>query len=155
MSTVPDRSIEVTHQPTHVILRNGQSLHSHKTCLLPHPSIIPKEARLASAFHGLTEGASLSIGQLCDHGCTATFNANTVDIEHNNKIVMTGCRNRTNGLWCVDLSAQSPPTTLNNKANYIVTKTNAEKITRFLHGACGSPTIETFAKAIEAGFLAT
>ena len=68
---------------------------------------------------------------------------------------MTGCRNRTNGLWCVDLSAQSPPTTLNNKANYIVTKTNAEKITRFLHGACGSPTIETFAKAIEAGFLAT
>ena len=39
--------------------------------------------------------------------------------------------------------------------NYIVPKTNAEKLVRFMYAACGSPSINSFAYAIKKGYLAT
>ena len=162
---VPEDSTELEHKPSKVILPNGQTIKSCKIYLLPSPTSIPREARIANSFKHLTEGVLLSIGQLCDNGCIAVFYSNKVDIYHNNTIILTRERNYSNSLWYIDIANQEPHTKAPNipnfhlqkihKMNYIVPKTNAEKLVRFIHTTCGSPSINSFAYAIKKGYLAT
>jgi hypothetical protein len=159
MSDIPQDAIEIAHIPTTVILPNSQHLSSYKTVILPQPNQLPKEARIASVFKGLTEGALISIGQLCDHGCITTFTNTSVYIKYKNQTVMEGTRNNTNGLWYINLSKNKsneiPPSIRTYHANFIVPKTNREKLIRFLHAACGSPTVNSFIQAINKGYLST
>jgi hypothetical protein len=46
----------------------------------------------------------LSIGTLCDHGCTALFNTNNIIIERNGQQIIVGHRHPTNKLWYLDLT---------------------------------------------------
>ena len=149
--------IRPTDTSTQVILPNSQTIRSHKTYLLPHLIRIPEEARIASSFNELIKGALLSIGQLCDHWCIGIFYSYKVDITCNNNIIMTGHHNYTNGSWHTNLWHKLTPTPIQinlTKVNYIVPKTNVEKISRFPHGACGSPAIHTCIRAIKNNFLA-
>jgi hypothetical protein len=63
-----------------VLLANGQSITSSHTATRDlHPSL-PPSATIAHIFPALLSGALLSIGLLCDHGCTANFHQNDVTI---------------------------------------------------------------------------
>ena len=106
MINVPDGAKEIACNLLTVILPNGQCIKSQKTHLLPLPSSIPKAAWIVNSFKHLTEGALLSIGQLCDSRCIATFNNAKITIQHNNKVVLIGYRNYKNRLWCINLSAK-------------------------------------------------
>ena len=136
---------------------------SEKTMLLPEPKELPPEARTANVFSKLTEGSLTSIGQCCDHGCRAMFDEKHATIEYKGKPILQGNRNHHNKLWYFDLnSKQHLDKTINvitnqtpNVANYIIPKTNSEKLTRFLHGACGSPVVQTLIHGVKEDHLST
>jgi hypothetical protein len=141
------------------------------TAELPIPAL-PYAARQAHLFPALSSGALLSIGQLCDHGCQAVFNASTVNIIKNNKTILQGQRNPTNGMWVIQLPAPAKDTfpqqapalqqpiacsatettaaALDAPApkqalacSAIAHKTKADLVA-FLHAACFSPATSTF-----------
>ena len=134
------------------------TISSSKTYLLPKLQNLPKEARIALAFENLIEGSFTSIRRLCDYRCIATFCKTKVEITYNNEIVMLGIRNYNNELWCVNLISKLSHTFANTsllRANYIIPKYNVEKLTRFLHTACSSLSIDIFMNTIKKGYLNT
>jgi hypothetical protein len=48
---------------------------------------LPISACLCHIFPSLTTGSLLSIGQLCDHGCTANFTATQLHIHHADRLI--------------------------------------------------------------------
>jgi Reverse transcriptase (RNA-dependent DNA polymerase) len=92
----------------------------------------------------------ISIGKLCDAGCTATFDANKVIIHHRNQPVLTGPRN-SNGLWSLYPKRQTPPmqATPIHTANLTIHDAVTKDIIKFLHLSLYSPTKSTLLKAIQ------
>ena len=87
-----------------------------------------QEANTAILLPQLTNSSLLSIGQLCDDDCVAIFNKHAVSIYRNAKIILSGKRNTTDGLWDITLknSVNHPKNaTINNttlQANAIIEK---------------------------------
>jgi hypothetical protein len=162
-----------------VLLPDGGTMRATHTAKLPIPAL-PYAARQAHLFPALSSGALLSIGQLCDQGYQAVFNASTVNIIKNGKTILQGQRNPTNGMWVIQLPAPAKDTfpqqapalqqpiacsatknTLDAPApkqalacSAIAHKTKADLVA-FLHAACFSPATSTFLRAIKAGYFAT
>ena len=93
-------------------------------------------------------GTLISIGQLCDDGCRAVFAQNECTIEKNNKIILRGPRNSTNGLW--DIVLNPVQDTQTNEPQPVQTCNNAYEIgvkqdlITFLHAAAFSPVKSTW-----------
>ena len=118
------------------------------TCELNIPHL-PHAARQAHMFDELASGSLLSIGQLCDAGCTAWFDKKKLYIFYQGKIIMQGTRQR-NKLWTMD-----EPITQHHSLNSVVdAPTIAERI-KFYHASLFSPTMTTLENAIKAGYLVT
>ena len=83
-----------------MLLPNNAKMQATHTGLLNIPQL-PPEARHAQIFSSLAFGSLLSIGQLCDHGCSAYFDKSKLYIMHNGKIIMQGSRGPTK-LWSID-----------------------------------------------------
>ena len=65
------------------------------------------------------------MGQLCDDDCVAIFNKFDVKILKHNRVIITGLRDHTNGLWNIPLGTcppaqQSPKRSHPNQANGIL-----------------------------------
>ena len=96
----------------------------------------------------------LSVGQLCDDGCTVTFMATKAHVIKNNKIIMSAPQNQFNGMWVYsfdDNKNMQIPTLMNNV--YEITKT--KDLVKFLHAAAGFPVMDTWVKAIRNNQFAT
>lgn len=130
-----------------VLLPNGDALTSTHTANLILPGL-PPSATTAHIFPSLASGSLLSIGVLCDHGCTATFTKDDVSISHNNKSILTGQRAPSTGLWTMTLPP--PP-----QANIIINNPNIASRIAFYHAAMFSPAISTWCAAIDKGFLSS
>jgi hypothetical protein len=107
--------------------------------------------------------ALLSIGLLCDHGCTATFDKKHVKLSYRNAIILIGYCDPDTSLWKVPLQPTVPtdpdstwilPRAQHqaNSAYHTSTQTN---LVTYLHAACGSPVPSTWIKAIRNGHFAT
>ena len=68
---------------------------SHTASLQLHPSL-PLMAGDAHILPELTTTSLISIGQLCDHGCTATFTAANVTVDYQGATILTGTRSTLN-----------------------------------------------------------
>jgi hypothetical protein len=166
-----------------VLLPDAGTMRATHTDELPIKAL-PYAARQAHLFPTLSSGALLSIGQLCDPGCQTFFNASTVNIIKNHKLILQGQRNLTNGMWVIQLPAHdgdAPPVPARspNKpitcstsdktknadlatpaakqaiaCSAIEHKTKADLVT-FLHAACFSPATLTFLRTVKAGYFAT
>ena len=102
-------------RPISVGCPNGHVLTSTSQTKLSIPNI-PNPANSARVFSELKTGNLLSIGQLCDSNCTATFSKTTVSIKNeDDKEVLNGPRDRRTGLWTVDIPL-APPTETPNAA---------------------------------------
>jgi hypothetical protein len=68
------------------------------------PPEMPKGANVAHIFPALKHSSLLSVGQLCDHGCDAHFDANKVTINHKGKTMLIGKRSHATigKLWIFD-----------------------------------------------------
>jgi hypothetical protein len=100
----------------------------------------------------LAEHSLLSVGQLCDHGCTATFTAKDVTITKNAITLLQGQR-AVDGLWSVPLASTPPaqPHAPEHHINAAIKSSTMAKQIQFLHAACFSPTPSTWIRAINKG----
>jgi hypothetical protein len=129
-----------TQTPLHVTLPNGQIIYSTHTAQLPFPKL-PLAALQAHVFPQLKNHALLSVGVLCDAGCTVTFDTTSVKILYNNEIVLEGSRVPP-GLWTTHLQ---PPL----QANATYSAPLKATALQHLHASLFCPTTQTWIKAIK------
>jgi hypothetical protein len=156
-----------------VTLPDGSNIISSHTASIHLPNL-PTIACHAHIFPLLTSGSLISIGQLCDHGCTATFTSKAVTITRNGAPIIQGTRSATTKLWSIDISKthqseptivptaianaqsqnipQHPPTSFANTVS--PTSTIADRIA-FYHASMFSPALSTWCAAIDAGRTTT
>jgi hypothetical protein len=171
----PVTNIHPTSTGINVTIPDGSNITSSHTALLRLPPTLPLGARIAHIFPGLKSGSLISIGQLCDHGCTAFFDAKQLRISYNNEIIMTGFRSvDTNNLWLLQLddhvsgpsaSAPSPSQVPNHStphieptigtANSIVSNNTLAEQIAFYHATLFSPVISTWCDAIDRNSFTT
>jgi hypothetical protein len=80
-----------TVTPLAVQLPNGDTITSTHTAMLNMPSL-PHEARQAHIIPGLAQHSLLSVGKMCDSGCSVTFTASNVTVTNGESIFLTGLR---------------------------------------------------------------
>ena len=128
---------------------NGQQIQSIGTTNIDWPTL-PSTATKAHILPDLNPHSLVSIGVLCDHDCTATFNKHAVTIHRHNQPILTGLR-LPNGLWSLPLH----PTNTQHQANTLFTPQTQQKLVQWLHAAAFSPSTSTFIDAIQRNFFAT
>ena len=89
--------------PIHVGLPDGSSLQATRKAKLPFANL-PEAAQDAYIVDNMQKNL-ISIGKLCNAGCTAIFTKNDVKIRINNDIVLQGNRNPQHGLWEVPMQS--------------------------------------------------
>ena len=145
-SSYPLTDKATTKAAISVSMPNGTTIKSTHQGRLPLPAPINMEAHvLPELSHSL-----ISIGKLCDAGCTATFDAKKVVIHHKNQPVLTGPRN-SNGLWSLSSQGHYKPirnATAQSQANFTIHDAVTRDIIKFLHLSLYSPTKSTLLKAI-------
>ncbi|EEC45165.1 predicted protein [Phaeodactylum tricornutum CCAP 1055/1] len=129
---------------------NGAVLRSSHIATLALPGFSPSACQ-AHIFPGLTSHPLISIGQLCDDGCTATFSATRLEIHRDTTLLLSGTRAPTTGLWHLDLTPAKPPAT----AHALVPNTPLADRIAFVHASLFSPAISTWCQALDSGHLAT
>jgi hypothetical protein len=126
-------------------LPNGGTIQSTHTCSLALP-FLPAAARDAHIFLFLASGSLNSIGLLCDHGCTALFNARTVTIKYKDCIVLSPITK----LWNLDVPriVSAPPSSnadtprvasTTSTANAVINNPNLAERIAFTTPSCFYP----------------
>jgi hypothetical protein len=112
---------------------------SHEILVLPFPQI-PARGKVGHIFDAVQQPL-LSMGQFCDVGCKATFDAEKVVITRNDQIILTGQRD-FNGLWTIPIPRPI------HQANFSVYDTTTKQMIKYLHLCLWSPTKSTILKAL-------
>jgi hypothetical protein len=102
---------------------------------------LPTKAIEAHIFPHLRNHALLSIGVLCDSGCTVTFTQGNVQVRYNNRIVLEGTRIPP-GLWSIEITA--PP-----QANATYSAPLKATALQHIHASLFSPATQTWIKAVK------
>ena len=141
-------STDTTAPPIHVQMPNGHHIQSIGTTNINWPTL-PNTATTAH-IPELNPHSLVSIGVLCDHDCTATFNKHAVTIHCQNQPILTGpCL--PNGLWSLPLQHDQTQ----HHANTLFTPKTQQQLVQWLHAAAFSPSPSTFLDAIQRNFFTT
>ena len=143
-----------THRNTNgpvVYLPDNTTLQTQYSGNIPLANV-SQQGTNAHVLPNLHSASLLSMGQLCDDGCTVFLTQHNITIKKDNNIVLQGPRNRLDGLWDITLPSHPSKYTLN--AIIRKDKTKFELI-HYLHGVCWSPPVSTFRKAIKKGHFIT
>ena len=100
---------QVTEAPITITIPDGNTMTSTHEGHLDIPKL-PPEATITHVVPELNSHSLISLGQLCDAGCTATLDDKTMDIYYNNDIVLSGDRSDTTSLWHLNYD----PPSINN-----------------------------------------
>ena len=131
-------------QPISVTLPDGNTIQSTHTGNLQINGL-PPTATTVHLFPQLGHTSLVSIGKLCDAGCQALFDKDTVTITYRNDVLLTGQRNaNTNQLWQLTLPQ--------HQAN-ITTHTNIKALVQYSHAALFSPVLSTLETALRKGYV--
>jgi hypothetical protein len=124
-------------------------LSTHEADLVDVPSL-SLAARKADIFPNLSAGPPLiSIGQLCDSGCTAICTAKNFSIKLGGQIILTGIHSPVTELWSVDLPTSpvtrtpglpTPPPSM-QQANTTSQSASPAQLVAFAHAALFSPVL--------------
>ena len=93
--TIVQQCLEI-HLPNSTILRT-----SHKEHVQLHSSL-PSDATKTYILPKLNYESLLSVGQFCDQDCTVIFHTQNWQFVHGNQTIITGLRNKHDGLWDID-----------------------------------------------------
>ena len=140
-------NIQPTTTPIHITMPDNTTITSTHTCNLDIPSL-PTTATQGHLFPDMGPTALLSIGQLCDVGCDATFTADTCTINFMGDSILTGTRSiSTDKLW--HLQPQK------HAANLAVTTPAATPadLVAFAHATFFSPTIAALTTALQHKYI--
>ena len=94
-----------------VQLPNNEIICATEKGELPLDPSLSASARTAMVLPKLRSSNLISLGQLCDDGCSITLNKHTMKAIKNKKVVLEGTRNKTDGLW--DIPIQKRTLTIN------------------------------------------
>ena len=136
-----------TTNPIPVCLPDGHTIYSTHTAdiRLPH---VPPAACVAHLFPELHRTNLISVNQLVQAGCSATFTKSTITVTLNDLLVLQGTRNAFTGLWIVDLDN---PT--GEPAPHTALAVTHEDRVAFHHACLFSPAISTLEAALNKGYL--
>ena len=117
-------------------------------------------AQTALIYPDLNNESLLSIGQFCDDNCWALFTKKNVYIIKDDAVILNGIRNRTDGLWDIQLpdntSLHQQNGVTKNNMNYIITKDKSKtELAQYLLATAYSPAISTFEYTIDNGNFVT
>ena len=142
------------HPPINALVPTGHTMTSKGHVHLPI-SHIPPSASLAHVMPKLASGSLMSVGKICDAGCTAIFDSTSVKIYKNkhvnittkNKPIIYGTRNSlTKPLYSIQL-----PTI--HHINTTIHNPTIRNRVAFYHKALFSPTVATWLNAHKNKFL--
>jgi len=163
---LPRQPTSSTNPSVSVIVPNGQIMTSNTTSNLPIPKL-PPSATISHGFPKLASGSLLSVGQICDHNCTAIFtnksvkmyNTSDITIKQHNEPILAGTRNApSQPLYNIRLPIpqESKPHAINILIPQSVNATHLPHLNdriAFYHATLFSPVISTWIKSINAGRL--
>jgi hypothetical protein len=92
----------------------------------------------------------ISVGQLCDSGCDVIFNQNKVEVNKDEKSVMSGVRDQKSRLWRVALQ-ETQKSNYKNACNHAHETSNSKELINYLHATAFSPVQSSWIKAIKNG----
>lgn len=146
--------LQETTDPITITIPDGNTMTSTHEGHLDIPTL-PPAATLAHIVPELNTHSLISIGQLCDAGCTAIVTSDRIDVEYNGTTVITGDRSNETTLWHMNHTTETSPNTslLPHQANAIIGSTTTKNIIEFFHGAMFSPTINTLYKALQLNYI--
>jgi hypothetical protein len=107
----------------------------------------PLQARQSHILPGPVHNSLISVGQLCDNGCSVTFTHDQVTVSKNKKCVMHGSRDPKSLLWRVDLKQKFEKHEV--QYNHARDNNNQKDLINYLHAACFSPVKSTWMTAIK------
>ena len=140
---------------------------STHTCDLILPPSVPHLAKRAHIFPNFPGAALISVGTLCDEGCTVHFNTANLIVVCDGAIILTGTRTNASGLWIVNASPRrsatitpqpahhTAPPVCNSLARPCPPLATLEQRIAFLHASMCNPALSTLCSAIDAGFLSS
>jgi hypothetical protein len=139
-ATAPCNNKQEVHVPLSVNMPTGPTIQSSHTCdlLLAY---LPPQARKAHILPGLVHNSLISVGQLCNNGCDATFTREQVTVSRD--------RDPRSRLWRVDLKKKFE--TKHVQCNHAHDSSNQKDLINYLHAACFSPVKSTWVTAIKNG----
>jgi hypothetical protein len=144
-----------TATPLAVRLPNGDIIASTHTATLNMPSL-PHAARQAHILPGLAQHSLLSVGQMCDSGCSVTFTATEVTVTNGESKILTGLRDKKNSLWRVPLEPNLPlEIGREHSAHNVYEQKSIQATITYLNACSFSPVTDTWLKAIQNGHFAT
>lgn len=133
---------------------NGSVMYSTHVAELDVPSLPPaaRECHIVPALHNQS---LLSIGHLCDAGCSIELDATSLTVRYNDTIVLTGTRTPQTRLWQVD-RGHTPTAhccTPTHSANTAIGSATPAETVAFAHASLFSPALSTLHAALDAGWL--
>jgi hypothetical protein len=138
-----------------VRLPNGDTITSTHTATLNMP-YLPHAARQAHILPGLAQHSLLSVGQMCDSGCSVMFKASKVTVTNGESTILTGLRDKESSLWRVPLDP-TPPLNVGQEhsAHNVYEHKSIQDTITYLHACCFSPVTDMWIKSIRNGNFAT
>ena len=153
-------NVKPTDGPT-VHLADNSTIKATSVGELAFDNSLSSSAKQVHLFSEL-QTPLLSLGQFCDDDCEVTLRKHDVSITKNNKVVVKGTRNFTDGLWDIPLPTSPLPWNLprqqssSHHANVILRKDKSKmELGQWLHACAGSPSKSTFIQAIRKGNFIT
>ena len=97
----------------------------------------------------------LSISDLCDAGCTATFSADGFVIRHIGAIIINDTKDTHDSLWHVKFTTMSAQANAFNNVYTLAPTQSSEDgdFIKFIHASLGSPALSILIRAVKANYL--
>jgi hypothetical protein len=144
-----------TATPVVVRLPNGDTINSTHTETLNMPSL-PHASRQAHILPGLAQNSLLSVGKICDSGCSVTFTASNVTVTNGESTILTGLWEKESSPWRAPLEPDPPMNVgQEHSAHNVYEQKSIQDTITYLHVCCFRPVKDTWIKSIQNGHFAT
>jgi hypothetical protein len=169
----PAINIKPAITPLHVTMPNGNILTSTHTCNLDIPWL-PAHVTEAHIIPGLSHSSLIAARKFCDKGYKIVYTAETCTVsDPNDRVILTGKRDDTTGLWHLPVNPQqhppdtrnshstknplpnqpAPPNTEQHAVYNVYTIPYLQNRLKYMHQAMFCPPITTLINAANEGFL--
>ena len=127
---------------------------THKAELNLSP-LLSTRAKIAHFFPHLQSGVLISIGKICDGGCTSTFTTTTMKVHKQGEVALEGNHNGELGIWKVKLTPPQGPTPIHQSANILTADRTKPELSQWYHATLFSPVKQTLILVIKKGYFTT
>ena len=119
--------------------------------------MLSTRAKTSHIFPHLQSGALISIGKICDDGCTATFTATHLIVEKKGYVVLERTCKGVAGMWYVHLATtpQPSPTPTRQSGNNMIADRTKPDLTQWYHTILFSPVNHNLIQSTKKGYFAT